>query len=70
MPSQPPSIKKRTLEIIQQNQQRPESAVKFYNYEDFERQDNVRTQILQIINRKFEVMWPLDLATAKFVSPS
>lgn len=47
----------------------PFGPVKFYNYEDFERQNSVRTQVLQIINRKFEVIWPLDLATTKFVPP-
>jgi branched-chain amino acid transport system substrate-binding protein len=47
----------------------PFGPVKFYTYEDFERQNSVRTQVLQIINRKFEVIWPLDLATAKFVPP-
>ena len=29
----------------------------------------VRTLVLQIINDKFEVIWPLDVATAGFVSP-
>ena len=47
----------------------PFGPVKFYTYEDFERQNSVRTQVLQIINRQFEVIWPLDLATAKFVPP-
>jgi branched-chain amino acid transport system substrate-binding protein len=47
----------------------PFGPVKFYTYEDFERQNSVRTQVLQIINRQFEVIWPPDLATAKFVPP-
>lgn len=47
----------------------PFGPVKFYTYEDFERQNTVRTLVLQIINEKFEVIWPLDVATAEFVSP-
>ena len=47
----------------------PFGPVKFYAYEDFERQNTVRTLVLQIINDKFEVIWPLDVATAGFVSP-
>ena len=47
----------------------PFGPVKFYSYEGFERQNTVRTLVLQIINEKFEVIWPLDVATAEFVSP-
>jgi branched-chain amino acid transport system substrate-binding protein len=47
----------------------PFGPVKFYSYEDFERQNTVRTLVLQIINEKFEVIWPLDVATAGFVPP-
>ncbi|MDH4206025.1 MAG: ABC transporter substrate-binding protein [Desulfobacteraceae bacterium] len=47
----------------------PFGPVKFYAYEDFERQNTVRTLVLQIINDKFEVIWPLDVATTEFVSP-
>ena len=47
----------------------PFGPVKFYAYEDFERQNTVRTLVLQIINDKFEVIWPLDVATAGFVPP-
>ena len=46
----------------------PFGPVKFYAYEDFERQNTVRTLVLQIINDKFEVIWPLDVATTGFVS--
>ena len=45
----------------------PFGPVKFYSYEDFERQNTVRTLVLQIINDKFEVIWPPDVATAEFV---
>jgi branched-chain amino acid transport system substrate-binding protein len=48
----------------------PFGPVKFYFYEDFERQNTVRTLVLQIINYTFEVIWPLDVATARFVSPA
>jgi len=44
----------------------PFGPVKFYSYEGFERQNTVRTLVLQIINDKFEVIWPLDVATAGF----
>lgn len=47
----------------------PFGPVKFYSYEGFERQNTVRTLVLQIINEKFEVIWPLDVATAGFVPP-
>jgi len=47
----------------------PFGPVKFYSYEDFERQNTVRTLVLQIINDKFEVIWPLDVATTGFVPP-
>ncbi|MCD6430114.1 MAG: ABC transporter substrate-binding protein [Deltaproteobacteria bacterium] len=47
----------------------PFGPVKFYAYEDFERQNTVRKLVLQIINDTFEVIWPLDIATAGFVSP-
>ncbi len=47
----------------------PFGPVKFYAYEGFERQNTVRTLVLQIVNGKFEVIWPLDVATAGFVAP-
>jgi branched-chain amino acid transport system substrate-binding protein len=46
----------------------PFGPVKFYSYEDFERQNSVRTLVLQVINSKFEAIWPPDLATSQFVS--
>ncbi|WP_041273032.1 ABC transporter substrate-binding protein [Desulforapulum autotrophicum] len=45
----------------------PFGPVKFYAYDGFERQNTVRTLVLQIINGRFEVIWPLDIATARFV---
>jgi len=47
----------------------PFGPVKFYTYEDFERQNRVNTLVLQVINGKFETIWPLDAASARFVLP-
>lgn len=47
----------------------PFGPVKFYSYFDFERQNSVRTQVLQIIDGKYQCVWPPDLATAVFVLP-
>ncbi|MGD8227392.1 MAG: ABC transporter substrate-binding protein [Desulfobacteraceae bacterium] len=47
----------------------PFGPVKFSAYGKFERQNSLPTQVLQIINGKFECIWPQDLATAKFVPP-
>ncbi|MFC1836404.1 ABC transporter substrate-binding protein [Thermodesulfobacteriota bacterium] len=47
----------------------PFGPVKFYSYFDFERQNSVRTQVLQVVNGEFQCVWPPDLATAKFILP-
>jgi branched-chain amino acid transport system substrate-binding protein len=47
----------------------PFAPVKFYSYEDFERQNSINTLVLQIINGKFETIWPPELASARFVLP-
>jgi len=47
----------------------PFGPVKFYSYEDFERQNSVRTLVTQIIDGKFKIIWPPDLATSQFVQP-
>jgi branched-chain amino acid transport system substrate-binding protein len=47
----------------------PFGPVKFTSYEKFERQNSLPTQVLQIINGKFECVWPEKLATSNFVSP-
>ena len=47
----------------------PFGPVKFTSYENFERQNSLPTQVLQIINGKFECVWPQELATAKFAEP-
>ena len=40
----------------------PFGPVKFYSYENFERQNSIRTQVLQVNNGQFQVVWPADLA--------
>ena len=47
----------------------PFGPVKFTAYDNFERQNRLPTMVLQIINGKFESIWPLDLATSKFILP-
>jgi len=47
----------------------PFGPVKFKSYEKFERQNKLPTQVLQIINSKFESVWPQNLATSNFVAP-
>jgi branched-chain amino acid transport system substrate-binding protein len=48
----------------------PFGPVKFYTYNDFERQNSTRTQVLQIIDGKFEMIWPPEFATKEFSRPS
>jgi branched-chain amino acid transport system substrate-binding protein len=48
----------------------PFGPVKFTSYDKFERQNNLPTQVLQIISGKFECVWPQELASASFVAPS
>jgi branched-chain amino acid transport system substrate-binding protein len=47
----------------------PFGPVNFYSYEDFERQNTINTLVLQIINGKFETIWPPAFASAKFKLP-
>jgi branched-chain amino acid transport system substrate-binding protein len=47
----------------------PFGPVKFYTYEDFERQNSINTLVLQIIDGKFETIWPPAFASATFKSP-
>ena len=47
----------------------PFGPVKFYSYEDFERQNSINTLVLQIIDGKFETIWPPAFASAMFKSP-
>ena len=47
----------------------PFGPVKFTSYENFERQNSLPTQVLQVIDGKFECVWPQELATADFTAP-
>ncbi|MGD2185132.1 MAG: ABC transporter substrate-binding protein [Desulfobacterales bacterium] len=47
----------------------PFGPVKFTSYENFERQNSLPTQVLQIINGKFECVWPQEHASANFAVP-
>jgi len=47
----------------------PFGPVKFKSYGKFERQNSLPTQVLQIVNDKFECVWPQNLATSNFVVP-
>ena len=47
----------------------PFGPVKFTSYEKFERQNSLPTQVLQVINGKFECVWPQELATSNFMIP-
>ena len=48
----------------------PFGPVKFGSYEQFERQNQLPTQVLQISNGKFECVWPEDHATSNFIPPA
>jgi branched-chain amino acid transport system substrate-binding protein len=47
----------------------PFGPVKFTSYEKFERQNRLPTQVLQIINGKFESVWPEEHASSNFIPP-
>jgi branched-chain amino acid transport system substrate-binding protein len=48
----------------------PFGPVKFRSYENFERQNSLPTQVLQIKNGKFECVWPEEHAASNFIPPS
>jgi branched-chain amino acid transport system substrate-binding protein len=48
----------------------PFGPVKFTSYEKFERQNSLPTQVLQIIDGKFECVWPQEHASSNFILPS
>ena len=62
----PASIRK---SLDQTDLMTPFGPVKFTSYDKFERQNSLPTQVLQIINGKFECVWPQEHATADFVVP-
>lgn len=43
--------------------------VKFYSYDDFERQNSFSTLVLQVIDGKYETVWPPDMASTRFTLP-
>ena len=47
----------------------PFGPVKFTSYENFERQNSLPTQVLQIMNGKFECVWPEEHASQNFIPP-
>lgn len=47
----------------------PFAPVKFYSYDDFERQNSINTLVLQIIKGRFETVWPPDMASSWFSLP-
>jgi branched-chain amino acid transport system substrate-binding protein len=48
----------------------PFGPVEFSAYDKFERQNRVPTMVLQVIGGRFECIWPLQHASARFVPPS
>lgn len=48
----------------------PFGPVRFSSYENFERQNSLPTQVLQVINGQFECIWPEKLATSDFAPPA
>jgi branched-chain amino acid transport system substrate-binding protein len=47
----------------------PFGPVKFYSYDGFERQNSVNTLVLEIIDGRFQTIWPPEMASARFVLP-
>ena len=48
----------------------PFGPVKFYSYDNFERQNTVRTIVLQLSGGRFTCIWPPDIAEGKFMYPA
>ena len=49
--------------------QTPYGPVKFYHYDGFKRQNSVNTLVMQIIDGKFETVWPPEVASTQFALP-
>jgi branched-chain amino acid transport system substrate-binding protein len=47
----------------------PFGPVNYKSYKKYERQNSLPTQVLQIIDGKFECVWPEMLATTRFIPP-
>jgi branched-chain amino acid transport system substrate-binding protein len=63
---EPSSIR---LAIESTRMETPFGMVAFKNYGQFQRQNVVDTPVLQIINNKYETIWPKKLKTAEFIKP-
>ncbi len=50
--------------------QTPFGPVKFYHYEDFKRQNSVNTLVLQVMDGKFDTVWPPAVASTQFSLPA
>jgi branched-chain amino acid transport system substrate-binding protein len=48
----------------------PFGPVRFASYGKYERQNSLPTHVLQIVNARFECIWPEEHATSDFVAPS
>ncbi|MFA7013834.1 MAG: ABC transporter substrate-binding protein, partial [Desulfobacterales bacterium] len=48
----------------------PFGPVKFYNYHRYERQNSIRTLVLQIIIGRFTLIWPPEFAESGFIPPA
>ena len=48
----------------------PFGPVRFYNYHQYERQNSIRTLVLQIINGRFTLIWPPEFAESGFIPPA
>jgi branched-chain amino acid transport system substrate-binding protein len=48
----------------------PFGPVHFTSYGRYQRQNSLPTMVLQIIDGKFEFVWPEEVATARFVPPA
>lgn len=47
----------------------PFGPVRFGSFDKYERQNTLPTQVLQIVEGGFEIVWPADLATSPFLPP-
>ncbi len=47
----------------------PFGPVRFSSFKKYERQNNLPTQVLQVINGRLQCVWPRDLASSTFVPP-
>ncbi len=62
-----PSAIRSAIESIQM--ETPFGVVKFKDYGPFQRQNVSATPVLQIINNRYETVWPKELKTAEFIKP-